>query len=53
MAILKCLGTWLNSSGWTEASAKAKVFKPGVADSMASDTNVDRTTYAHQVTAAS
>ena len=53
MAILKCLGTWLDNSGWKEALAKAKVFKPGVADSMTSVTNVDRTTYAHQVTSAS
>ena len=29
------------------------MFKPGVADSMTSATNVDRTTYAHQVTATS
>ena len=53
MAVLKCLGAWLDGSGWAEALAKANVFKPGVADSMTSATNVDRTTYAHQVTATS
>ena len=36
MVILKYLGTWVDGSGWTEALAKAKVFKPGVADSMTS-----------------
>ncbi len=50
MTVLKCLGDWLNESGWTNALVQAKITSPGKADSFLKASHVTRTRHAHQVT---
>ncbi len=52
MVALKCLGDWLNESGWTNALIQATIALPGKADSFLKGSHVTRTRHAHQVTAA-
>ena len=51
MVSLKCVGDWLQGSGWTEALVQAKISSPGKADSFLKATHVNRTRLAHRVTA--
>ncbi|XP_048003917.1 uncharacterized protein LOC125240114 [Leguminivora glycinivorella] len=52
MAALKIIGQLLNGSGWVEALVQANVTTQGRGESMLTASNVVRTRYAHQVTAA-
>ena len=51
MAVLRCLGHWLDGSGWTNALTQAQIASSGVADSFLKASHVTRTRHAHQVTA--
>jgi hypothetical protein len=51
MVVLKCLGDWLEKSGWTEVLVEANIATAGVADSYLKASHVTRTRRAHQVTA--
>ena len=53
MALWRCLGQWLDGSGWTEAITQAEVASPGVADAILKAAHVARAKHAHQVTACS
>lgn len=53
MAIMKCIGDWLNESGWTNALVQANIASPGKADSFLKASHVTRTRSAHQLTACS
>ena len=50
MCVLKCLGNWLENSGWTNVLVQAKLASPGVADSFLKASHVTRSRHAHQVT---
>ena len=52
MAILRCLGHWLENSGWTSALVKANVSTSGTADAVLKASHVTQCRYGHQVTAA-
>jgi hypothetical protein len=52
MTILKILGTWLDGSGWSTALMNSDITTPGKAESFLSGSQVTRTRYVHQVTAA-
>ncbi len=51
MAIMKCLGDWLQESGWTNALVQANIASPGKADAFLKASHVTWTRHAHQVTA--
>ena len=51
MAVFRCLGHWLDGSGWTSALTQAQIASSGVADSFLKASHVTRTRHAHQVTA--
>ena len=53
MALWRCLGQWLDGSGWTEAITQAEVASPGVAGAILKAAHVARAKHAHQVTACS
>lgn len=53
MAAFRVVGDWLQKSGWTNVLVNADVASPGKADSFLKSSQVTRTRYAHQVTAAS
>ena len=53
MNLLKLLGDWLRDSGWTTVLTQAGITTPGRAEAILSGSNVTRSRYAHQVTAAS
>jgi len=53
MALMKTIGDWLDGSGWTAALVNASVTSSGRAESMLNASNIPRTRYAHEVTAAS
>ena len=53
MNFLHILGTWLESSGWTESLVKAKITSSEKAESFLSGSHPKRSRYAHQLTCAS
>ena len=53
MASLKVIGDWLEDSGWTEALVQANVTSPGKAEAFLKASHINRTRYAHEVTASS
>lgn len=50
MDALRCLGKWLEGSGWTSALVQAELYIQGTADSLLKATHVAKTRHAHQVT---
>ena len=52
MAVMKCIGEWLNGSGWVTALVNAGITSVGTAESFLKVSYVARTRHAHEVTAA-
>ena len=52
MAVMKCIGEWLNGSGWVTALVNAGIASVGTAESFLKVSHVARTRHAHEVTAA-
>ena len=51
MALMKCLGDWLEGSGWMALLSLAEIMMPGKADSMLSScSSITLCRYLHQVT---
>ena len=48
----KCLGNWLEGSGWTTAVTNSGIASGGTADSFLKASHLGRTKHAHQLTAA-
>ena len=51
MAVLRVIGHWLTTSGWTSALVQANITTPGKADVILKVAHVTQTRYAHQVIA--
>lgn len=47
---LRCIGKWLEGSGWTAALTQANICTPGTADSLLKGSHVTKTRRAHQIT---
>lgn len=52
MAVMKCIGEWLNGSGWVTALVNAGIASVGTAESFLKVSHVARTRHAHEVIAA-
>ncbi len=52
MAATKCIGEWLNGSGWVTALVNAGIANAGTAESFLKVSHVARTRHAHKITAA-
>ena len=53
MSMLKCLGDWLQDSGWTNVITQAQIASAGVADALLKASHVARARHAHEVSASS
>ena len=49
MAAWKCLGHWLEGSGWTSVVSQADLVTSGVAESLLKASHLTRTRHVHQV----